>query len=541
MRKRRKNGTIKRVNKMIEIKNMRIAVTDGENKIKTSVAKKLRISEEEIGEIRFLRKSVDARKKNDVFYSCNLLIKIKGNENIAVKRCEGASIYVPNKPYVIQKASKKAKKRPVVLGAGPAGLFATLTLARSGLAPILCERGADADERLRAIDRFFKSGVLDRKSNVQFGEGGAGTFSDGKLTTNIKDPRCGYVLENFVSFGAPQEILYLAKPHLGTDNLCDIVKNIRREIIACGGEVRFHSQITDIFTENGVLCGVEVNGKERIDCDKLVLASGHSARDVFEMMKRHGVKMERKPFSVGVRVEHRQEDISKSQYGEFYKFLPPADYKLSCHLPSGRGVYTFCMCPGGQVVAASSEEDLLVVNGMSNFARNGENANSALLCDVTPDDFQTDDILSGIDFQQEYERRAFIAGGGNYSAPAQKMGDFLSGKASEKGGKIKPTYPLGVKWCDLKDVLPDFCYRSLKEAIPLFDRKLHGFADEDAVLTGVETRSSSPVRILRDTESFQASVKGIYPCGEGAGYAGGITSAAVDGIRVAEKIIEEFI
>lgn len=522
---------------MIEIKNMRLAVNDG--KIETSVAKKLRISESDIEEIRFLRKSVDARKKNDVFYSCNIAVKIKGNESSVIKKCDGASLYTPPTPYIIKKSDNIEKKRTVVLGAGPAGLFAALTLARAGLAPILCERGADADERLKSIDNFFKTGVLDRKSNVQFGEGGAGTFSDGKLTTNIKDPRCRYVLENFVFFGAPDEILYNAKPHLGTDKLCGIVKNIRQEIISCGGEVRFLSQITDIFADNGVLSGVEINKKERIDCDKLVLASGHSARDVFEMMKKHSVKMERKPFSVGVRVEHKQEDISKSQYGEFYKYLPPADYKLSCHLPSGRGVYTFCMCPGGQVVVASSEENMLVVNGMSNFARNGENANSALLCDVTPDDFPSDDILAGIDFQQEYEKRAFIAGGGNFVAPAQKMGDFLKGKTSIAGGKVKPTYPLGVKWCNLKDALPEFCYSSLKEAIPIFDRKLHGFADNDAVLTGIETRSSSPVRIVRDAQSLQASVEGIYPCGEGAGYAGGIMSAAVDGIRIAEKIIEE--
>lgn len=524
---------------MIELKNVKIAVNGDENCIKKAAAKKLNISVSEITEVVFLKKSVDARKKNDVFYACTLGVKVKNNENAVLKRAKDACRYTPAPEYEQIKASRMPETPVAVLGAGPAGLFAALTLARAGLKPVLFERGADADERVKRIEEFFSSGVLDGKSNVQFGEGGAGTFSDGKLTTNIKDPRCRYVLKTFVEFGAPEEILYQSKPHLGTDKLRDIVKNIRNEIISLGGSVHFFSQITDIETSNGALCKIQVNSSEFFRTDKLIVAAGHSARDVFEMLKRHGAKMERKPFSVGVRIEHRQEEINKSQYGEFYKYLPAADYKLSCHLPSGRGVYTFCMCPGGQVVAAASEEGYLVVNGMSNFARDGENANSALLCDVTPDDFLSDDILAGVDFQQEYERKAFIAGGGNYKAPAQKAGDFLSGKPSESGGRIKPSYPLGVKWCDLNTVLPKFCAESLKEAIPIFDRKLHGFADPDAVLTGIETRSSSPVRILRD-EALQSSIRGIYPCGEGAGYAGGIMSAAADGIRVAEKIAEEF-
>lgn len=525
---------------MIELKNVRIGVADDANGIKKAAAKKLNIPVSEITEVVFLKKSVDARKKNDVFYACTLGVKVKKDENAVIKKSKDACIYSPAPKYRQLKATKMPKNGIAVLGAGPAGLFAALTLARAGLNPVLFERGADADERVKKIEEFFSYGVLDVKSNVQFGEGGAGTFSDGKLTTNIKDPRCRHVLETFVSFGAPKEILYQSKPHLGTDKLRNIVKNIRNEIISLGGSVHFLSQITDIETRDGALYNIEVNFKEKFRADKLIIAAGHSARDVFEMLKKHGAKMERKPFSVGVRIEHKQEDINKSQYGAFYKYLPPADYKLSCHLPSGRGVYTFCMCPGGQVVAAASAEGFLVVNGMSNFARDGENANSALLCDVIPDDFSSDDILAGVDFQQEYEKKAFVAGGSNYKAPAQKVGDFLKDKPSERGGKIKPSYPMGVTWCNLKDVLPDFCLKSLKEALPIFDRKLHGFADPDAVLTGIETRSSSPVRVLRD-ETLQSSIEGIYPCGEGAGYAGGIMSAAVDGIRVAEKITEEFI
>jgi len=380
-----------------------------------------------------------------------------------------------------------------------------------------------------------------KSSNIQFGEGGAGTFSDGKLTTNIKDVRCMAVLETFAQCGAPEEILYLSKPHLGTDNLCNIIKNLRNKIIELGGEFLFQTRLTDIKHQKEKISSilVEENGKSReILTDNLIIATGHSAKDVFEMLKKHNVTMEQKPFSIGVRVEHKQKAINESQYGRFASKLPAADYKLSCHLPSGRSVYTFCMCPGGEVVAAASEEGYLVVNGMSNFARNGENANSALLCNVEPSDFDGEDVLAGVEFQQKYEKAAFELAGKNYRAPAQLLGDFLSDKPSEKQGEITPTYPLGVTWCSVKKCLPEFAVEALKEAIPIFDRKIKGFAHKDAVLTGVETRSSSPVRILRD-EKMQASISGIYPCGEGAGYAGGIMSAAVDGIKVAQALIKE--
>ena len=379
---------------------------------------------------------------------------------------------------------------------------------------------------------------MDLKSNVQFGEGGAGTFSDGKLTTNIHDERVSDVLNIFYQCGAPEEILYLSKPHLGTDNLCNIVRNLREKIIENGGTVRFMTELTDICIQNGKLCGVVVNNSETIKTDHLILATGHSGRDVFEMLYRHGVEMERKPFSIGVRIEHLQEEINKAQYGDFAKYLGAADYKLSCHLPGGRSVYTFCMCPGGSVVAAACEDGKLVVNGMSTFSRDGRNSNSAVLCNVEPEDFETDHVLAGIDFQQKYEMLAFELGGCNYRAPAQLLGDFMKNKASHRAGSIQPTYPRGVKWSNLSKCLPGFAVEAIREAVVIFGRKLRGFDNKDAVLTGVETRSSSPVRIKRNEHYQSVNLAGLYPCGEGAGYAGGITSAAVDGIRIAEEIIE---
>ncbi len=527
---------------MIELKNVRIPPTADEKEVRRICASKLRVSEESITELRYIKKSVDARKKDDIFYNAALLIGLCSGEKRAVDKCADAGKYIEPPEHNGIKLSDAPAVRPIVCGAGPAGLFAALKLAEAGARPMLIERGADADTRKKATEAFFASGVLDEHTNVQFGEGGAGTFSDGKLTTNIHDPRCRRVLEIFHECGAPDEILYLAKPHLGTDNLCDIVKNIRRRIIAAGGEVRFMTRLTDIgFDANGMHeITAEHDGiSEIIPCKKLIVAAGHSAHDVFEMLKRHGVIMEQKPFSIGVRAEHSQEAISIAQYGKFASVLPPADYKLACHLDSGRSVYTFCMCPGGTVVAASSECGHLVINGMSRFARDGKNANSALLVNVEPSDFGSDDVLAGIEFQRRYERLAFTVGGGDYRAPAQRLGDFMRDIPSVSGGRIRPTYPLGVAWGEIKSCLPVFAVDSLREAIKIFARRISGFDDPDAVLTGVETRSSSPVRIKRDA-GFQASVRGLYPCGEGAGYAGGIMSAAVDGIRVAEEIIEEY-
>ena len=529
---------------MIELTNVRIELEYSQQQIISLVAKKLRLEKGKIKDVRFLKKSIDARHKNDIYFSCSLGVTVSGDETKILKNAnnKNARIFVAPEPIQI-KTPKKQKHRPVVCGAGPAGLFAGYILALANLKPIIIERGATAKERKQEIEKFFSCGVLNEKTNVQFGEGGAGTFSDGKLTTNIKDERCRTVLETFVACGAPEEILFVAKPHLGTDNLCTIVENLREKIISLGGEFRFLTRLTDIKETNGAVSSVIVesdNGTEEILTDKLIIAAGHSATDVFLMLKNHGIKMEQKPFSVGVRIEHKQEMINESQFGSFASLLPPADYKLACHLPSGRSVYTFCMCPGGQIVAAASENGCLVVNGMSNFARNGENANSAVLCNVEPSDFGSDDILAGIEFQQKYERAAFILGGKNFRAPAQLVGDFMKNKPSTKGGTVTPSYPLGVTWGDISGCLPAFAVDSIRQALPEFDKKIKGFSAPDAVLTGVETRSSSPIRVLRN-ELFVSSVNGLYPCGEGAGYAGGIMSAAVDGIRVAQAVIESLL
>ncbi len=529
---------------MIELINLKIDVDFNENQIKKLVAGKLKINENAIKKWTFLKKSIDARKKDNVFYSVSIGVETDLNEQKILKnaRNKDARIYVQHESLNIEPVKNLPINPPVVCGAGPAGLFCAYVLAQAGLNPILIERGADADTRQKEIEKFFNTGNLNVKTNVQFGEGGAGTFSDGKLNTNIRDYRCREVLKTFYECGAPEEILYIAKPHLGTDNLINIVKNLRNKIISLGGKVLFNTTLTDIIYKDNHITEITVESNNtlyNIVTDNLIIATGHSARDVFEMLKKHNVTMEKKPFSVGVRIEHKQEDISKSQYGEFYKKLPAADYKLAVHLPTNRSVYTFCMCPGGQVVAAASEEGHLVVNGMSVFKRDKENANSALLVNVEPSDFPEDDVLAGIDFQQKYEKMAFVLGGSNYKAPAQLVGDFLKDKPSEKQGRITPSYPLGVTWCNLKDCLPSFVTDSLKEALPLFNNKIKGFSDPQAVLTGIETRSSSPVRVLRD-ENLESSIKGIYPCGEGAGYAGGIMSAAVDGIKVAMEIILKY-
>lgn len=491
---------------------------------------------------RLRRRSVDARKKENVHFTATLDVTVE-NEDKALRRAKGNVTRVTESPYVISAPAAQPELPPVVVGSGPAGLFSALTLAQAGVRPILLERGGDVDSRRAAVDVFHRTGVLDTASNVQFGEGGAGTFSDGKLNSGIKDPRCRRVLETFVEAGAPPEILWQAKPHIGTDRLQDTVRGLRNEIIRLGGQVCFHHQVTDLVMEGGGLTALVVatpDGEREIPCRQVILAIGHSARDTAEMLYRRGLPMEQKAFAVGVRIEHPRTMIDKSQYGKAagHPALGAADYKLSCRPAGGRGVYTFCMCPGGTVVAAASEEEMVAVNGMSEFARDAVNSNSALLVGVEPGDFGSEHPLAGFEFQRKMERAAYRLGGGNYYAPAQLVGDFLADRASSGMGEVTPSYRPGVTWCDLRECLPGFVAGSLKEALPLFGRQLSGFDRADAVLTGVESRSSSPVRLLRDSRG-RSAVAGIYPCGEGAGYAGGILSAAVDGIRCAEWLLED--
>lgn len=477
------------------------------------------------------KKSVDARHKNNIVFCCSFLAEVK-DEKSALKQCKKAQIYT--KPeYVWQKCESDV--RPVVVGFGPAGMFAALTLARAGLKPIVFERGQDADTRKADVDKFWAGGTLNPESNVQFGEGGAGTFSDGKLNTGIKDMRCRTVLEVFCEFGANPKILYEAKPHIGTDILIDVVKNIRREIVRLGGEVNFGAKVTDIEFDSSIK-SVTVNGK-KYPCSHLILAIGHSARDTYRMLYNKNVAFERKSFGVGARIEHLQADINKSLYGEFahHSALGAADYKLVTHLENGRAVYTFCMCPGGVVVNASSEQNAIAVNGMSYSKRDGKNANSALLVEVSPSDLEGDDIFEGIKLQESIEKSAYDVDGG--AVPYCYVGDVTGQSILEKS--VTPTVKPRTVRCDIKKVLPDFVADSIKAALFDFDKKIDGFASPSAVLTFPETRSSSPVRIIRDKDFCALSIDGLYPSGEGAGYAGGITSAAVDGIRCAEKVIEK--
>ncbi len=522
---------------MIRIPEVKLSLEQDESSLIREISKKFQISEEIIKSYRIFKKSIDARKKKDINFVYTVDIEVDNEEALLKKHGKKGIIKTPILKYDYELKAPKEFTRPIVVGLGPAGLFAGLVLAQMGFKPIILERGKSVDERAKDIDLFWQTGKLNTESNVQFGEGGAGTFSDGKLTTLIKDPRCRKVLEEFVRAGAPEEILYINKPHIGTDILRDVVKNIRNTIISFGGEVRFNSKVTDLLIEDSRVTGLKVNGEEVIQSDNIMLALGHSARDTFYMLYDKGLEISQKGFSIGVRIEHPQSLINENQYGSFanHKKLGAADYKLSAHFDNGRSAYTFCMCPGGMVVAAASEENMVVTNGMSYHARDKENANSALLVGVVPEDYGSDHPLAGVEFQRKWERLAFKAGGGNYRAPAQRVGDFLKDRPSENMGDINATYTPGVNMTDLRTCLPDYVTDTLKLALVDFDRKIKGFASEDAVMTGVESRSSSPIRILRD-ENLQSNIRGIYPVGEGAGYAGGIVSAAVDGIRVAEEV-----
>ncbi|MBR3249364.1 MAG: FAD-dependent monooxygenase [Clostridia bacterium] len=519
---------LKSKSKWYRIENIKIREDLTKKEILKFVCKKNKINIQKIKDYRIVKKSIDARNKNDVHYNYTIDIKtitnVKGAKEINMQKIDLADIEV----------KRKSTYQPVIVGAGPAGLFCALVLAYNGIKPIIIERGKQVEERKKDVEQFWKTGKLNPNSNAQFGEGGAGTFSDGKLNTGTHNPLCRNVLEEFVKFEAPEQILYESKPHIGTDNLIKIVSNMRKEIIRLGGTFLFEEAVTDLEISDkvkAVICS------KKIKTDTVVFAIGHSARDTFEMLYKKGIVMEKKNFSVGVRIEHKQEMINKAQYGEKTKLnLPPADYKLVYH-GKERSCYTFCMCPGGQVVATSSEQGTIVTNGMSKFARNEENANSAVLVNVIPEDFPGESALEGMYFQKELEEKAFKLGGENFYAPVQRVEDFIKDRKTEKLGNIKPTYKPGVTSSNLNEILPSFVSNTLKEGILYFDKKINGFANPDAVLTGVETRSSSPVRIIRN-ENLMSNVKGLYPCGEGAGYAGGIMTSAVDGIKCAIAILE---
>ncbi len=521
---------------MIRIRDISIpAREDGRPALLRAVCRELGVGEREIAELSVRRRSVDARKKGDVRLIYTVDAALAGNEDAVLRRRRSGKA-APAEEYVYAPPTggERMRRRPVIAGFGPAGMFAGLVLAAAGARPLILERGRDVETRARDVERFWETGVLDPGSNVQFGEGGAGAFSDGKLNTGTKNPRIQWVLDRFVEFGARENVAYDARPHVGTDRLRVVVKNLRERIAALGGEVRFGAALTGIRTEGGRVAGAEVNGAEKIECDDLILAVGHSARDTFAWLHASGVPMEPKPFAMGVRVEHSQAALDRCQYGGFAGLgsLGAADYRLVSHTARG-SVYTFCMCPGGYVVAAASEEGGVCTNGMSWSGRSGVNANSAVLAGLDVSDFPYPGALGGVRWQRDLERRAFEAGGGDYRAPAQTVGDFLGTPAAPS---VAPTYRPGVRYTDLRGVLPERIAGALELGLPEFGKKLPLFRDMGAVLTGVEARSSSPVRVLRD-ESRQSCLRGLWPCGEGAGYAGGITSAAVDGMMTAEAVL----
>ncbi|WP_418791503.1 NAD(P)/FAD-dependent oxidoreductase [Phosphitispora sp. TUW77] len=531
---------------MYRVTDIKVNIEADSEDISAHIARRLSVSPVEVGDYHIVKKALDARKKNRLFfvYTVDVSLGKKAAASIMRRKVSGVFLKEPEPEISVTPGKMAMSHRPVIVGAGPAGIFAALTLARNGFRPLVFERGMDVATRARDVERFWLTGILDAESNVQFGEGGAGTFSDGKLTTRINDSRVRSVLRDFVAAGAPEEIMYLNKPHIGTDKLRTVVKNLRLFMEKMGGEIYFGSKVTGLIIENDMVKGVVINGEREIFTDLVIMAVGHSARDTYEMLEEAGCPLDQKAFSIGVRVEHRQCMIDKAQYGSFagHPRLGAADYQMVYkNSDLNRAAYTFCMCPGGRVVAAASEKNTVVTNGMSDYARDTGVANSAVVVSVTPDDFGSLQPLAGVEFQRKWEKAAYKAGGGDYIAPAQLMEDFLAGRPSNNLGENSwATYLPGLKPGDLHDCLPGYVTSMLEEAMESFNRKLKGFAASQAVLTGVETRTSAPVRLVRDADRQSVGLSGLYPAGEGAGYAGGIISAAVDGIRAAEAVIGKF-